>query len=125
MILLSLGTAVSWATWILVIFTLDPFSGGIPAHALFYGSFFLALGGTATIVGFFLRYWLEKEKILFHQIALAIRQGIEVALAAVIALILQSDRLLNVWTFIMLFVLTSIIEAFFLAGQARYPRSNS
>jgi len=104
---------------VLVLTTLDPVNGGSVALMLFYGSFFLALFGTATIVGFFLRYWLEKETVLFRQIAIAVRHGTIVAVGASLALLLQSQRLLNVWSSIALVALAVVIELFFLAGQTK------
>lgn len=88
---------------------------------LFYGSFFLALFGTATIGGFFLRYWMEKETVLFRQIAIAVRHGTIVASGSSVALLLQGQRLLNIWSIIALVALAIVVELFFLAGQTKRP----
>lgn len=123
LILLGVGSVLSWAAWILVLMTLDPQTGGFIALALFYSSFFLAGVGTLTIAGFFLRYWLEKEKIPFDQIRISLRQALLITGGLVIALILQAQRLLNPWSVVVLFLFVIVIEVFFLAGQSR-PHHN-
>ncbi len=121
LIILIIGTALSWTAWALVLTTLDPTTGGAMSLMLFYGSFFLALFGTATIVGFFLRYWLERETVLFRQIAVALRHGTLVSVGSTLALLLQSHRLLNLWSIIALVALAIVTELFFLDGQTRRP----
>lgn len=125
LIILGAGTLLSWTAWVLVLMTLDPVSGGLVALMLFHGSFFLALFGSATIIGFFLRYWMEKEKILFRQIAIAVRHGLIVATGSTLALLLQGQRLLNVWSIIAIVALAVVIELFFLAGQTKRPTSGT
>lgn len=123
LIILAFGTALSWAAWALVLLTIDPFTGGVMAHGLFYGSFFLALVGTVTLVGFFGRYWLEKETVLFRQVGVALRQAVNLAAGATAALALQSARMLHLWTILLLILFMAVVEAFFLAGQSRRPRA--
>lgn len=125
LIILSAGTLLSWTAWVLVLLTLDPTSSGVVALLLFFGSFFLALFGTATIGGFFLRYWFEKETILFRQIAIAIRHGLIVSTGSTLALILQGQRLLNVWSIVAIVALAVVIELFFLAGQTKRPANGT
>jgi hypothetical protein len=112
------GTVLSWAAWVLVIMMLNPTSGGAVALLLFFSSFFMALVGTATIIGFFLRYWMEQEKIPFRQIGIALRQAVILGTVATIALMLQGQRMLNIWSLLIMIVLAIIVESFFLAGQA-------
>lgn len=123
LIILSLGSALSWTAWVLVLMTLDPNTGGVISLALFYVSFFLALFGTASIVGFFIRYWLERETVLFRQIGIALRHGLLVSAGSTFALLLQSRRLLSIWTLVAVIALIVVIELFFLAGQTRRPVS--
>lgn len=125
LIFLGIGTVLSWAAWVLVLNMLEPYGGGFVALALFYSSFFLAGVGTLTIIGFFLRYWLEKEKIPFNQIRVALRQGVLVVGGFVVALMLQAQRLLNPWSIIVLLLLIAVIEIFFLAGQSKYEQRHS
>ncbi len=125
LIILGLGTALSWTAWILVLTMLDPQTGGLAAIGLFYLSWWLALLGTVTIIGFFMRYWLEKEKVMFRQLSVALRQALLLSGGATVALMLQSRRLLSVWTMLSLIVLLFVAESFFLAGQADRSRQSS
>lgn len=121
LIILGAGTICSWTAWVLVLLTLDPITGGPIALLLFYGSFFLAMFGTATIIGFFIRFWLEKEKVLFRQISTALRHGTVVGVATTVMLLLQSQRVLNIWAILGLLALAVVIELFVLAGETRRP----
>ncbi len=105
----------------LVVITLDPIHNGVIALLLFFSSFFLAVFGTTTIFGFFVRYWFEKETVLFRQIAIAVRHGLIVASGSTVALVLQGQRLVNVWSIVALVALAIVIELFFLAGQTKRP----
>jgi hypothetical protein len=120
-VILSIGTILSWLTWTVVIVSLDPYTGGGLALLLFYVSSWLAALGTITIIGFFLRAWWEKESVYFRQVATALRQGALISTGATIALLLQGARWLNIWSGISLVLLVLVTEMFFLAGQARRP----
>ena len=121
LIILGTGTILSWTAWVLVITMFDPFTGGPVAHFLFYLSFILALFGTITIIGFFLRYWLEKETVLFRQIGISLRQGLLLSSGATLALLLQSRRLASPWTLLAIMALIVVVELYFLAGETRRP----
>lgn len=116
-VILSLGTLLSWGTWGLILTTLDPYTGGMLALILFYVSFWLGLMGTVTIIGFFLRAWLEKNGVFFRQIATALRQGSFISTGATLALMLQGARWLNIWSGVSVLALVLVVEVFFLAGQ--------
>ncbi len=102
--------------------TLDPQTGGAGALALFYLSLWLSLLGTITLIGFFLRMWLEKEQVLFRQVGTALRQATLISSGAIIGLMLQGARWLNIWSGISLSLLVIVIEVFFLAGQSNQPK---
>ncbi|MBI5467387.1 MAG: hypothetical protein HY975_04220 [Candidatus Kerfeldbacteria bacterium] len=125
LIVLGLGTVLSWSAWVLVVALLDPQTGGVIALMLFYSSLFLALLGTLTLAGFFLRYWLEKETLIFQQVSIALRQATLLSGGATIALMLQSQRLLNIWVFLSLAIVLFVIEGFFLAGQSERHHQTS
>lgn len=118
LIVLGLGTVLSWSAWILVVTLLDPQTGGLIALMLFYSSLWLAILGTLTLAGFFLRYWLEKETLIFQQVSVALRQATLLSSGATIALMLQSRRLLSLWVLLSLAIVLFVIEGFFLAGQS-------
>jgi Na+/melibiose symporter-like transporter len=125
LLVLGIGTLMSWGSWWLVVSMMSPTTDGGVALLLFYSSFWLAMFGTATLIGFFIRYWLEKDHVLFRQIGIAFRHGTIVSSGVTLALLLQSRRLLNIWAIVALLALAVVIELFFLAGQTVRPATTA
>lgn len=123
LIFLSIGTALSWTAWGLVLFNLDPVAGGAIGPVLFLGSLWLALIGTMTLVGFFIRYWFERSTVPFRQVAVAFRQAALLGTGTMVALVLQTGRLFHWWTGLFLLLLILGIEFFFLVGDTSRARS--
>ena len=122
LIILGVGTLLSAGAWIMVLMTLDPLANGAIAPLLFYGSAWLATVGFMTMLGFFVRYWLEKEKVPFEQIAVSVRQAVLLASGLIFTLVFQHARLLNGWSFGLLILIIAAVEFFFLAGRAGRSR---
>lgn len=123
LIVLGLGTILSWSAWVLVLLTLDPFQTGFIAMFLFSMSLWLGMVGLGTLIGFFIRYWLERDSIPFRQIAIALRQSILVSSGIILALLLLTARWLHWWSVVIVLALVVLTEFFFLAGTARRPRA--
>ncbi|MBI2984752.1 MAG: hypothetical protein HYY50_03960 [Candidatus Kerfeldbacteria bacterium] len=123
LIILGAGTIMSWTAWWLVLTTLNPFTNGAVAPALFYLSLWLALLGTITLLGFFVRYWLDREKVLFRQVEIALREAIILSSGTILALLLQAARLLRWWTAVVLALLVLMVEFFYLATDSRRIRN--
>jgi hypothetical protein len=119
MLMLAFATVLSWAAWILVVIRLNPYSDGTTAVLLFFGSAGLALAGTLTIIGFFLRYWLEKGQVLYRQFAVASRQAMILTAGCLVIGALQLQHLLRPWSGILVLVLAMIVELFMQAGSYR------
>lgn len=117
--ILAFGTILSWAAWVLTLLRLNPYQDGTVAVILFLGSGAFALGGTLTIGGFFIRYWLEKQTVIYRQFSVAARQGILITGCALVCAVLQLGGLLHWWSMMMIVIMTTLIELFFQAGQYR------
>jgi len=115
----TIGTFLSWATWTIVIFRIDPISGGLIARTLFMTSLWLALVGTGTVLGFLGRYLFLRQALVYRHLGVASRQATIVATTIIFGLILQSARSLTIVTGGLVIVIATAIEVFILAGQSR------
>lgn len=119
LIILAIGTILSWTALIVVVTTLDPFTNPVVAPMLFFVSLWLAMIGTMTLIGFFVRHWFEKTGVPFQQTAIALRQAALISTGLAVLLFLQRAQFLNGWTFILVILLIAGVELFFLAGHTQ------
>lgn len=117
LIMVAVGTLLSWAAWTAVLLTLDPFANPVVGPLLFYVSGWLAVVGTMVLAGFFVRHWFERDGVPFVQIATALRQGLLLASVIVMSLVLQRAGVLNAWTLLLLLCIAVGIEFFYWASQ--------
>lgn len=110
---------MAWGTWVIVIFRIDPLANPVIAPLLFFTSLFLALLGTATILGFLARVWFERTGIIYRQMTVAARQALNFSLVAAFLLLLQAGRALSPWTAVLTVLVAIGVESFFLLGQTR------
>ena len=108
-----MATVLSWAAFVLIIFNVNPYSTSRWILFLFFLCLFLALVGTITLIGFYLRFWFSKKEIGFAHIGPSIRQAILLSLCVITLLALQILRLVNIWTGILLVLAILSLEFFF------------
>jgi hypothetical protein len=85
---------------------------------LFYLSLFLALTGTAALLGFIIRFAFLKQKLVFRIVAEAFRQSFLFASLFVISLLLLANNLFS-WLNLLLLVLGLSVLEFFLISYQR------
>lgn len=117
--LLIIGAAglVSWMAWFVVIQKLDPYESIGLAMAMFYISLFFALTCTFTVLGFYLRLWLNKNEIYYHHIQIAFRQGLLLTVIALGCLTFQLMGILTWWSGLLLIAAVTLIEFYFVAKE--------
>lgn len=116
LISMSLATLIAWLAFALVLFLVDPASAEIAGLIIFYVSLFLAILGTISVLGFFLRVKLHKgEVILPREVAGAFRQGFFLSFLFVSALYLQSKDMLVWWNIVLLVGAVTILEFLFIS----------
>lgn len=121
LMIVSLGSLIAWATWLFVLFMVNPFEAGIIGFSLFYIALALALVGTLSLVGFGIRMLLYKQEVVvLREVATAFRQACLLTLMLIGSLLLQSQSLLVWWSIILFVFLVSTLELFFLSS--RYAR---
>lgn len=108
-------TIICWACFVYVIFTINPETTNLLGFVFFYTSLFLALVGTAAIVGFLVRFVALKKEMAFRLVKEAFRQSFLFAALIVSSLMLLSWDLFT-WLNILFLVLgLSVVELFLLS----------
>ena len=120
MLVIAVATLFSWSAFGLVITKLSPCFkwlneglctlGNDKGLVAFYITLFLALTGTLTIIGFYLRVYFKRNEVYYENINVAFRQGLLVALAVCGLLALQAIRVLTWWDSLILILVLLLIE---------------
>lgn len=112
-----IATVFFWAALTLVVINTNPNQGGNFALTAFYLSLFFALTGTATIFGYYLRIWFSRNEVIYANIGPALRQGILIATATIVILMLQRLKLLSIWSGFLLVLAILSLDFFFRAKK--------
>jgi hypothetical protein len=115
------ATLIAWFVWFLTIARLDPATAGAIGYTLFYLALFCAVGGSATIVGLFVR---RQHSDPSHTNRIAIRQGALTGLAVAVAVLLQSKGLLTWVNLLFLIIALTLLELFIISLRPRHQYTN-
>ncbi len=122
LLIMSAATAFCWLVFGYVVWTVNPEATNAIGFWLFYLSLFLALTGTAAIVGFLIRFvFLRREQIIDkaclsgRQVKIAFRQSFLFSGFIVASLFLLSRDLLTWLNLLILIVALSVLEFFLLS----------
>ncbi len=121
LIVMGAMTAVCWGIFILMLNLIDPTATNWLGFLLFYISLFLALSGTAALIGFLIRFVALRRELAFYAVATAFRQSFLFALFIVISLILLSFNLFTWLNIGLLLIIFAILELFI----ASYKKSRN
>lgn len=108
-----IATFISWASWLVVVYKLSPFSQTTLALGLFYSSLFIALTGTFALFFYFLRTWANKKEVYNMHLNTSLRQGGLISAMVVTGLGFQRLRVLTWWDGILLLAIVLLIEFYF------------
>ncbi len=119
---MAITTVLCWIAFILVLFRIDPSTGGSLGLVLFFVSLFFAIWGTFSMLGFVVRYIFLKNTVPFRYIGTSLRQALWFSILVVMTFFLVSQELLEWWMSLVLVVGLTVLELFFLARslEARY-----
>lgn len=109
----GISTAILIIAFLVVVFRVDPYEGGISALVLFMAVLFLALVGASTLPGYYLRAWLSKSREHNKFYLTALRQGILLSIGIVGLLLLQAMEVLAWWDGLLLVGALVLLELFF------------
>lgn len=106
---------IAWASWVLVINVIDPYSTNWIGISLFYASLFLALLGTASLLGFLIRFVILRQKLAFRVVNDAFRQSFFFSFFLLAILFLLSRDLFSWWNLVFLISALSVLEFFLIS----------
>jgi hypothetical protein len=112
---MTITTVICWSIWISLLFTIDPYVTNWIGFSLFYISLFLALTGTAALIGFVIRFIALKQELAFRIVKEAFRQSFLFAALIVVSLLLLSHDLFSWLNLILLVVGLSVLEFFLIS----------
>jgi len=116
--IMTVGAGLAWAAWLLVIFRFDPTMAGLAVFFLFYASLFLAVLGTVSSIGFWIRIKTSvEEEADFLKIKKTFKQGALAAAFVVLSLLLLQKELLTWWNFALLAVFYLFLEGVIFASR--------
>jgi 5-methylcytosine-specific restriction endonuclease McrBC GTP-binding regulatory subunit McrB len=110
-----IAAALGWASLIVVINNISPFISGYLALTMFYSSLFIALTGTFSILNYYLRISINKDKNYFRHLNIALRQGSLLSMMICVGLGFQRLRVLTWWDALLLLIIVLLIEYYFMA----------
>lgn len=117
LLLMFLATLICWLSFGVVVYFVDPTLTNWFGFLIFYLSLFLSLVGSLSLLGFIVRFIVNKNEFAFKQVITAFRQSILFAFLVSAALFLQSYRLVSWWNFLILIILLTVIEFLFIARE--------
>lgn len=120
LIIIGLAGIFSAIAWVLVIRNLEPCitydyytfckTSSKPALILFFSSLFFALTSIFTIIGYYLRLFLNKNEVFVNHINISLRQGTLLSILALITCGMLSLGILTWWAGILLIIILSLFE---------------
>ena len=119
LIIMAITTLVCWAAFIFILSTVNPQITNWLGFSLFYLALFLALSGSAAIIGFLIRFVGLRRELAFYSVKTAFRQSFLFAFLIIAILFLLAH---NLFTWLNLFLLViglSLLEFFLINYGSR------
>lgn len=106
---------IAWFLWALVINAIDPFETNWIGVSLFYGTLFLALLGSASILGFLVRFVALRQKLAFRVVSDAFRQSFFFSFFLLAILFLLANGFFSWLNLVFLISGLSVLEFFLIS----------
>lgn len=116
--LMFITTLICWGVFVFVLKNVNPQITNGLGFVMFYASLFLAISGTAAILGFFIRFWILKQKLAFYTVKIAFRQAFLFGILIVSTLMLLSRDLFSWFNLVLLILILTVLEFFLISYQA-------
>ena len=118
LITMAMMTLVCWGAWGYIILIINPEATNWIGFSLFYSSLFLALTGTAALIGFIIRFVFLKQKLAWRSVKEAFRQSFLFSSLIAISLLLLAKGLFT-WLNLILLVFSLTVLEFFLISYEK------
>ena len=112
LIVMGAMTAVCWGIFVMMLNFIDPTATNWLGFMFFYAALFLALSGTAALIGFIIRFVALRRELAFYAVSTAFRQSFLFALFIVISLFLLAAGLFTWHNMSLLLIIFAILELF-------------
>ena len=107
---LLIAGLVSFSAWLMVVAKLNPFESTALALVLFFISLFFSLLCTFTLVGFYIRRYIDRGELQHYHMSTSLRQAILLAFCVDASLLLLVFSLLTWWSGLLLVVIITLVE---------------
>lgn len=113
----AIATAICWTVFLFVSSVINPESTSWLGFVLFYIALFMAVSGTASLIGFLIRFVALRHELAFYAVKIAYRQSFMFALFIILILILLSQGLFTWLNLLMLITMFVIAETVMIHSQ--------
>lgn len=115
---MRISTLLSFLAWLLVVWQIDPIKAGVMGQLFFYVATLFFLSGLFILFFTWSRgKFSGGSEVAFAYVSVSFRQGILLALLAVIILFLQSLRVLTWWDGLLVVAGICLVELYFLTRR--------
>lgn len=111
------ATIAAWVAWIVVLVAINPTSSGWLGFLFFFLTFGMALMGTLSLAGTYVRLWMKRDELVSRHVYRSFRQAVLLSVLAVGALLLLGRGLFTWWTALLFILALSLVEMAFLGAQ--------
>jgi hypothetical protein len=117
LLLIGLGTVLSWFAWCIVLFTMSPVDSGWIGFSMFYITFGTALAGTLTLLFSIIRVYLLHRNVIEREIRTSFRHAVLCALITIASLALSASGHFSFWYTLGLLIVSVTVEYLFLQAH--------
>ncbi len=115
--LIMLSTAISFISWLMIIFYFDPEKIGFFGFILFYLCLFLWLCGFIFLSSNFLKRKFFRKQLMYYRVRNSARHAIFFSILILTWALLKSQGLFRWWNILILIMILTVLEFFFISYQ--------
>ena len=118
LIIMTCVSACAWLAWFVILEAIDPTKSGSLGFLLFFLTLGMAFLSSVTLLGTLVRIWMNNQEVVYRQVIRSLRQGSILTILFLTSLALSGQGLLVWWVLILLVLISTFLELFFLGSNA-------